>query len=236
MRQKFRYFKNKIEFLRVVSSTKQVIDKDKLICSFCKSKEVLDIGCIDHSYAIALKLGNSWLHKQIKKTAKSVMGIDILKEDVKRLKNKGFNIIEADAENFDLKRKFDVIVAGDIIEHLSNIGSFLKSIEKHMHQNSVCIITTPNPFNIEQFMLAIFQNGIGVNDEHTVWLDPRVMYETISRTNLKITDFYWIKTRFKCPVRKRYYFANIFSEIIMKLRPICRRDYAIIVKKQPRNQ
>ena len=233
MNKKFYNFKNREEFITFISHSKDLIPKDKLICELCKNKDVLDIGCIDHSYETALALGDNWLHKRLKDVSKLIVGLDILEEDIRKLNGMGFNIIEGNAESFDLNRTFDVIVAGDIIEHLSNIGLFLARIEKHMHSNSICIITTPNPFNIEQTMLAIFENNIAVNDEHTTWLDPRVMYETISRTGLDVVDFYWIETRFKMPVGRRFYryIANSFSNIIMKKRPICRRDFAVILSK-----
>jgi len=209
----FLCFKNSVEFVTFFSTSKNVKLKEKLICELSKNKDVLDIGCIGHSYETALSLGDSWLHKQLKDVSKSIVGIDSLGEDARKLNKMGFNIISANAESFNLNRTFDVIVAGDLIEHVSNIGLFLARIEMHMHSNSICIITTPNPFNIEQVMLAIFENHIAVNDEHTTWLDPKVMYETISRTNLHIVDFHWIETRFRFRVSKRSvrYLANSFS-------------------------
>lgn len=230
MTENFHRFKSRDEFITFISTSKDVIPKEKLICELCKDKDVLDMGCVHHSYKTALALGDDWLHKRLKDVSKSIVGIDILGEDARKLNAMGFNIIEANAESFNLNRTFDVIVAGDLIEHLSNIGLFLARVEKHMHSNSICIITTPNPFNIEQSMRAIFDNYIGVNEEHTTWLDPRVMYETISRTGLDIVDFYWIKTRFFYSSGREKVYKYI-ADIIMKRRSICRRDYAVILKK-----
>ncbi|MFH1727679.1 MAG: methyltransferase domain-containing protein [Pseudomonadota bacterium] len=228
-------FKDKAEYIKHLSNSKKLVSKTDLIYELCKDKDVLDIGCIDHNYKTALDLGDNWLHKQLKKASKSIIGLDILKEDSIFLNKMGYNIIQGNAEAFNLNRKFDVIVAGDLIEHLSNIGSFLQCVANHMHSDSVFIITSPNPFNIEQAILAIYKNDISVNDEHTCWLDPRVIYETISRTNLKITAFYWVDTRFKILLDRNIlfkYILNFISEIIMNIRPICRRDYAILLKKK----
>lgn len=233
MNKNFRHFKSRKEFMVFVSNSKDLIPKEKLICELCQDKDVLDIGCIDHSYETAMALGENWLHKQLRDVAKSIIGLDILGEDVRKLNERGFNIVEGNAECFNFNRTFDVIVAGDIIEHLSNIGLFLECSKAHMHQDSICIITTPNPFNVEQTMLAIFHNSIMVNQEHATWLDPQVMYETVSRAELDIVDFHWIETRFKMPISKFPYstLINGLSRIIMKKRPICRRDYAIVLKK-----
>jgi 2-polyprenyl-3-methyl-5-hydroxy-6-metoxy-1,4-benzoquinol methylase len=230
----FREFKDREDFTHYVRSSREVIPKNEYIQFLCKEKDILDVGCINHGWERALALGENWPFAQIKRVAKSVLGIDLLSEDAQRLSSLGYNIVEGDAENFNLSRTFDVIVCGDIIEHLNNIGVFLETISRHMDTDSLCVITTPNPFNIEQIMSAIFHNRIYVNLEHTLWLDPQVMFELVSRTSLQIVGFHWIRTRFTFPVRKRFYggVINAFSRYVMKKRPICGRDFAVILKRK----
>ena len=227
----FSQFETKRQFIDYAFNSFEAIDKSRLISSLCRGKDVLDVGCIDHSYQVAMNLGDRWLHKQIKEVSQSLVGLDILEEDAKQLNTHGYNIMVANAESFDLGRKFDVVVVGDLIEHLGNIGSFLTSLEKHLHKDSIVIITTPNPFNIEQTMLCFFEGQTIVNDEHTVWIDPKVMYELIQRSNLRIVDFYWVETRFKLHINRKIigYLANGFCEALMRIRPVFRRDYAIVV-------
>ena len=43
-----------------------------------------------------------------------------------------------------LGRKFDVIVTGEILEHLPNQGLFLENAERHLKKKGVQILTTPN--------------------------------------------------------------------------------------------
>jgi hypothetical protein len=60
------------------------------------------------------------------------------------------------------------------------------------------------------------------------------MFELVSRTSLQIVGFHWIRTRFTFPVRKRFYggVINAFSRYVMKKRPICGRDFAVILKRK----
>jgi SAM-dependent methyltransferase len=232
-------FKDRQDFVNYFTRCrKQIIDKNELILDLCRGKNVLDLGCIDHSAATALELGNNWLHKQIKDVAYHVIGIDILEEDTNKLNDIGFEIICADVENFDLGRTYDVIVAGDLIEHLSNIGLFLNSVRNHMHEDTILIITTPNPFNIEQTMSAIFDNVTHVNYQHTTWLSPHNFWELSIRHNLFIVDFYWVNTRFHFKVIRKYfnYFVNVLSDRIIKKRNICKPDYAVIMKIKCENK
>lgn len=99
-----------------------------------------------------------------------------------------------------------------------------------MHKDSIFIIATPNPFNVEQFLSIFFNNAVAVNPEHTAWLDPRVMFETIHRAGMKIVDFYWSRARFGCHVRKFFWIATVLSFILRKQRFLFERDYMVIVK------
>ena len=57
----------------------------------------------------------------------------------------GYNdIIYGDAENFSLGKKFDVVFAGELIEHLSNPGLFLRCAKRHLRENGKLVLTTPN--------------------------------------------------------------------------------------------
>ena len=228
------HFNDRNEFVNYFTRNRNKdVDKNELILNLCKDQNVLDLGCIDHSASTALELGENWLHKQIKNIAFHVTGVDILENDANVLNKQGFEIICANVENFDLGETYDVIVAGDLIEHLSNIGLFLECVKRHMHEKSILIITTPNPFNVEQIMAAIFDNTIYVNEQHTTWLNPHNFWELSARYNLSIIDFHWVKSRFQFKVTRKFYrlFINKLSAIIMNKRNICKRDYLIVLQK-----
>lgn len=224
------------EYYGYLSTLKDTDDKNQLICELCAGKDVLDIGCIDHSIDVALGLGDNWLHKRIQKVAKSLTGIDLLEEDAALLNAEGFNIIVTDAERFRFDKKFDVINAGDLIEHLTNIGCFLESAWMHLKQDGIVIITTPNPFNVEQFIKILACNAVAVNEQHTVWIDPRVMWEIARRHNFHIVQFHWIETRFKIfnLLDNKSLFRrgiNPVINLLMKIRPLFKRDYCVVLKK-----
>jgi len=139
----------------------------ELIKNLCKDKNVLDLGCVDHDSR--LERNDLWLHKHIKNVANNLIGVDYLREEVENLKKKGYNIIFANVENFDLNKKFDIIVAGELIEHLENPGKFLDSVKKHMHKDSILIITTPNCFSIRRMIGVIFFGKLKENREHVAY-------------------------------------------------------------------
>ena len=50
--------------------------------------------------------------------------------------------------------------------------------------------------SFEQSMIALFDNRVYVNSQHTVWLDPNVSWELLSREGFNIIDFHWIDTMY----------------------------------------
>jgi 2-polyprenyl-3-methyl-5-hydroxy-6-metoxy-1,4-benzoquinol methylase len=58
-------------------------------------------------------------------------------------------------EAVDLDRQFDVVVAGELIEHLNNPGRFLRGVRRFVAPHGRLILTTPNAFGVKFFMHAL---------------------------------------------------------------------------------
>ena len=125
------------------------------------------------------------LHGLIEKKASITVGLDILEEDAAKLREQGHDIRYGNAENFELGESFDVIFAGELIEHLQNFDGFFKSCKKHMHEQSLLILTTPNCFGINYFTLYLFGRR-NVNLSHTCWFCLKTLTHLLSRFNFQI--------------------------------------------------
>lgn len=161
--------------------------KIKFVIKYCKGKKVLDIGCVQHdpeNYK-----SKFWLHKAIKEVAADLYGIDLYEDGVTYLNKLGWLDMEvADAQCFNLNKKFDVIVAGDLIEHLEDFSGFLESCKVHMHQESCLILSTPNPWYWRNFVKAGISKEVSNNPEHTCWLCVRTLRQLLERHDLAIGE------------------------------------------------
>src|SRR3990167_9116476 len=114
-----------------MNNGKKTLIKDRwdVMKDLVAGKSVLDLGCVDHE--ADKESGEEWLHRKIKSSASDLLGIDYQIEVVKALREKGYNVVSGNVEALHLDRTFDVITAGNIIEHVSNPGLFLDSVHRH---------------------------------------------------------------------------------------------------------
>jgi len=157
----------------------------RILAEIRPTDRVLDVGVANHDSLYAMERG-VWLHGLIRDKAASVVGVDILQDEVCRLQKMGYSVILADVETMQLHQKFEVIVAGEIIEHLSNPGAFLDRAHDHLTTDGRLIITTPYPWSII-CIAGAFLGRVSVNEEHTCWFDPLTLTQLLSRHGFAVT-------------------------------------------------
>jgi SAM-dependent methyltransferase len=168
----------------------------EIIEEFCSGKVVLDIGCVQHDIENADLEG--WLHNQVAKVAKEVLGVDYLEAPIKELATRGYNVIQGDVNrSLPLDKLFDVIVVGNLIEHLSNFEGLMNNLKRLLKHDGVVLISTANPFYSEQYFFSAFKNDIIVNPEHTCWIDPVTLNQLAIRYGLETVSVRWVKERWR---------------------------------------
>lgn len=187
--------------------------KIKFVTDRCRGKSVLDLGCVQHDARFAEN--KFWLHKAIHNVATDVLGLDLHREGVETLVAKGYDMVHGDAQDFDFDRTFEVIVAGDLIEHLSNFGGFLDSAARHMDANSQLIICTPNPWHWHKVIKAAM-GPVPVNEEHTCWMCPQTLAQLAERSGLLVDHVEYGSMRLKdsfLPLPKRLRHASWYAAL-----------------------
>ena len=160
--------------------------KIKFVVENCRNKDVLDIGCVQHNpenYRTKY-----WLHKALIAVSTNVIGLDLYAQGVEYLCQRGFHIITGDAQGFVLDKKFDVIVAGDLIEHLENIDGFFESCKNHLNKDGKILISTPNPWYWKNIVKAMLFSLVKNNPEHSLWLCPVTLAQVARRHGLEVVS------------------------------------------------
>jgi len=132
------------------------IDNDKVRLKFIlkniedKNLDILDIGCWDGSYAF-----------RYKKSSNKIYGIESSKTAAKKAEKKGIIVEQGyfPEDNLFKNKKFDIIVAGEIIEHVFDTEKFLTTIKGKLKENGKLILTTPNIASLPRRVLLL----LGIN-------------------------------------------------------------------------
>jgi methionine biosynthesis protein MetW len=99
-------------------------------------RRALDVGCGDGSLAAVFA-----------RYCKEVTGIEISMDACAIAHSHGIDVAQADVENYAFpfrSESFDVVVAGEVIEHMTDPDHFLREITRVLKPNGHCILTTPN--------------------------------------------------------------------------------------------
>jgi len=143
-------------------SSSTYADRVEAIAPMLTGQNVLDIGA-----ASGLNRPD-WVHAGIARVASRVVGIDIDAERVAAARARGYDLRLVNAEGFDLGERFDVVFAGELIEHLADFSSFLKGARAHLKPGGRLVLTTPNVFALSNFIYR-FGGKARIHQEHTCW-------------------------------------------------------------------
>ncbi len=135
------------------------VAKEDFILRAASGRSVLHLGCVgftDVAPHERAKFAKQSLHWRLTQTSETV-GIDYSLAVIDEYRKLGVftNIVPGDVERLDelpMTRTFDVVIAGDIIEHLSNPGLMLDGIKRFCSSHTLVIITTPNAFGAPNFL------------------------------------------------------------------------------------
>ncbi len=174
-----------------------------IILEYLKDKDILDIGsCANQGETTKTKT----LFNLMKERGKSITGVDIEGDNKE--------IIKGNAETIELNKKFDVVIAGDVIEHIHNAGLFLDNMNQHLENNGLMIIVTPN---VKSIGYLLFRPNIF----HTCWYCKYTLKYLIEEHGFKVEKIIIALRRRKGPI---YDFLKLL--FLNNLLFICRKiDY-----------
>jgi SAM-dependent methyltransferase len=167
-------------------------------------KDVLDLGIVEvgpesvHS--------EHWLHRHVVAASKSCLGVDIDAESVRAMQDMGLNVIVGDVCALELPDTYDVVVAGDIIEHVHDLKGLLEGVVRHLRVDGEVLILTPNPWFWVRFVQGL-RNNIREHPQHTAWYSPGTMAELLSRFDLEVVHWEWGSSQtgyYRLPVPKPF--------------------------------
>jgi 2-polyprenyl-3-methyl-5-hydroxy-6-metoxy-1,4-benzoquinol methylase len=167
------------------------VDRFTFVTDLCRGRSVLDLGALDET-AYQLKRGRgTWLHEAIAAVARQVIGVDSSDSVPEGGLRTGANseIQRGDITNlgeFISTRGFtpDVIVAGEVIEHLPDPLHFLHALGSiDLLRGRTLVITTPNATAVHNVAVGILSRESTHND-HLCILSYKTLNTLLKRAGL----------------------------------------------------
>ena len=192
----------------------------------CMNKKVLHLGCTDYPFTQNSIANNMLLHFEIEKVAKELYGFDFDQAGIDILKEAGVqNIYRADLENLTevpLEETFDVILAGEMIEHLSNPGLFLRGIKRFMNRETILLITTINAYCGMRNVIYALRGKGGINEpvhqDHVAYYSYSTLKLIIEREGLALEKFSFYDIGKEHRPFNRWYW-NLVNDVCVKFFP-----------------
>lgn len=154
-------------------SIQKPVERVKYITNICINKNVLDLGCFDET-ALIKEDSVNYLFQQISNVSKLHIGVDNSKllpaegitysENVKILRGDIYDLNKLGLENYG----FDVIIAGELIEHLPNTLEFFMNLKRDFNGKRI-ICSTPNTTSFANMVLALFKRESCHIDHYQVY-------------------------------------------------------------------
>jgi 2-polyprenyl-3-methyl-5-hydroxy-6-metoxy-1,4-benzoquinol methylase len=157
----------------------KTVDRRAFILERVTGKRVLEFGA------------SGPMHEAIVKAASVVCGVDressdgVIGFDLDDVTQAGVPVRAEQAVEFHA----DIVICGEVIEHLSNPGWFLTRLRRQCPGVPV-IITVPNAFSAVAAKWAA-KGKVNVNGDHVAWYCPQTLRVLLERAGYAIREFYF---------------------------------------------
>ncbi len=166
----------------------QMIQRTDYIVDACAGRTVLHLGCADMPYTRVRLEDGTLLYALVGRVAARQYGLDLSTEGIEILRQAGYaDLAVSDVHHLTVQnplagQRFDVILAGEIIEHLSNPGLFLESLKPLLRDSPTrLILTTINAYCAYRFFYSLVMRDESVHPDHVCYYSRKTLTTLLAR-------------------------------------------------------
>lgn len=211
-------------------------DRDELLVSLCSGHRVLHVGCGDAPIAAERLDSDTLLHAQLLQSSESVRGVDIDEESIRLIRNRiggDYTIADiSDEEGRAAVADFDadLILAGDVIEHVANAGAFvngLGSLLRSSGRSPRLVLSTPNGLSVKVAMNTLFGREL-VHPDHVTLYTPVTLEGLLARYGIAVEERYFYHTTSGKGARARVY--DTIARVLARMRPAFAEGQVVVCR------
>jgi ubiquinone/menaquinone biosynthesis C-methylase UbiE len=150
------------------------------ISKYSEDKKVLEIGC-----------GTGIILDRISKSAKDAWGVDLSSGMLKKAKEKGLNVKQANATKLPFEDdSFDVVYSVKVLAHIPEIKKVISEVHRVLRDDGVAVLEFYNPYSFKYLANKIQKSGDSVYLRFDSLADVRSLFgnrfEIIGTTGARI--------------------------------------------------
>ena len=163
----------------------QLVDRIAELRTLVRGRRVIDLGFVDEGQMRAKRGRGAWLHEVVAAEAREAIGVDADEQGVERARELGFVAHAADVEDRAALSALglepaDVVLAGELLEHLDRPGDFLDAVQALLAPEGELVLTTPNAHALTNVLGGLAGREL-VNPDHVAWLSWRTLETLLAR-------------------------------------------------------
>jgi SAM-dependent methyltransferase len=197
------------------------VDRLDALVDAARGRRVVHVGFVDELLERKRAEG-VWLHERLAGVASSLVGLDSSEEGIARARELGHEAHAVDAQSPEAVAALglapaDVVIAGEIVEHLDAPGPFLRAMRELVGPDGLLVVTTPNAYRL----LNVFTPLTGaelVHPDHTAWHSPRTLRTLLERSGWNVEELGY----YHSPLRRGTPATNVLrraTAALSRLRP-----------------
>ena len=179
-----------------------LVEKDSWIADRVRGANVLHVGCTDWPLTEDRLQRGRLFHDRLWESAARCVGLDLDPEGIALLKHTRpemeFHVANAETMAQDpsiAQTSWDFIVAGDVVEHLDNVGQFFQSARKLLCDDGQLIVSTTSAFSAKRFFWLLFTAKEQVHPDHTGYFSEATLERIAARNGFSIAELYGFQWR-----------------------------------------
>jgi len=174
----------KLKIFDRVNGPSFVRDRNGYLEQCSRDRIVLHVGCADSPMTETRLRDGTLLHTHLQRSAKSILGIDISSEGIEMLRRAGIpDVALVDAEDMTFKGEFDLVVAGDVLEHLNNPGRFVDGAARSLRRGGELVVAVPSALTANNMKAWLFKRE-QVHKAHCYYFSPKTLSALCARYGL----------------------------------------------------
>jgi len=170
----------------------RVVERGRFLEDAVRGKRAIHLGFVDTGLMSERRATGTWLHDVLAGSASELVGIDADEDGVALARSLGYDAHAADCQSLEQLEGLqlepaDVVVAGELIEHLDRPGDFLDAARTLLRPDGVLVLTTPNALRLTNVLASLVRREV-VSSDHVAWYSWRTLATLLARHGLTVTE------------------------------------------------